>query len=111
MTPVISQVDERVGFGLAHLVCSRNLETLQIVLCCFIEILQLPIDPCDAVQNFRWPVLIAVAPRHFKSPPKHGYCFRHVSHVSQAQPQEELRLNQQRAVPQVWSKVEGLRKD
>src|SRR5947209_15253357 len=87
MSAVIAKIDESIGFGLTHFVSSRNLQTFRIVLCSFIEHFQLTVNPCDAVQNFRWPVVISVAPRYFKSSPKHGEGFRDPPHVSEAQPQ------------------------
>src|SRR5437870_10981065 len=86
-----TEVDKRVGFGLQNMMCATHFETHMIVFARLVEVLQLAVNPADAIRKTRKPETIAVALSHLNSIIKCGQGFGHPAQISTRQPKSKQR--------------------
>ena len=86
---VAAQIDERIGLGLDNIALPSDLKTLLVPCERTIEVLQLAIDPPDAVGHAREPEAITVPSAHFHGLMERRQGVRHPPTVTLDKPQAE----------------------
>src|SRR5206468_7116375 len=91
MIKINTQVDKRVGFGLEDMMRAADFKTAVIVFARLVEVLQLAVNPADAIRKTRKLETIAVALSHLYSIIKCSQGFGHPTKISTRQPKSKQR--------------------
>ena len=100
---VAAEIDERIGFGFDDIILARDLKALLVPFERLIEVLQLAMDPPDAVRHAREPEAIAVSSAHRHRLVERRQGVRHSPSVPSDEPQPEEVVQEQdasRAIPE-----------
>ena len=86
---VDTEVDERVSFRLEHMMLASDLETLVVVFQRVIKVLQLAMNPSNAVRKAREPEAVSIALGHLDSFVKGREGFGNSTKVTSGQAQDK----------------------
>src|SRR5262249_51842936 len=100
MRVIDAQVDQRISLGLEHMMLLSNFQSLPIEFQSALEILQLTMNPANAVGHAGKPEQIAIPARHADRLLESGERFRHAPEISQRQTEKKQRSQQQKAIAQ-----------
>src|SRR5436309_14042249 len=91
MIKINTEVDQGVGFGLENMMCATHFETHMIVFARLGKVLQLAMNPADAIRKTRKPETIAVPLGHPNSIVECSQGFGYPTQISSGQPQSKQR--------------------
>src|SRR5262249_36102174 len=105
MRVIDSEVDKRIGLSLKYLILAAYFQPFLVVLERTGEILQLTMQPADAVGHARSPEGIAIARRDSYRSLQCGQGLGHHTEISERQPVKKHCRQQQKTIAQFGSKL------